>query len=80
MSKLIYDCLYYLSLAYLLVAGVIYVITLAIIFLDKKKRFFNNIAGSSPHRSVQIVTAFLSPLILAIGWIFLFPFTSGGKK
>ena len=80
MSKLIYDCLYYFSMAYLLVAGVIYAITLAVIFLDKKKRFFNNIAGLSPRRSVQIFAAFLSPLILAIGWIFLFPFTSGDEK
>ena len=66
MSKLIYDCLYYLSLAYLLVAGVIYVITLAIIFLDKKKRFFNSFAELYPHRSDQIVAAFLSPLIFAL--------------
>ena len=80
MSKLIYDCLYYFSLAYLLIAGVIYVITMLIILLDKKKRYFNDIAGLSRHRSVQIFAAFLSPLILAIGWIFLFPFTSGGKK
>ena len=80
MSKLIYDCLYYFSLAYLLIAGVIYVITMLIILLDKKKRYFNDIAGLSRHRSVQIFAGILSPLILAIGWIFLFPFTSGGKK
>ena len=80
MSKLIYDCLYYFSLAYLLIAGVVYVIILLAIFLDKKKRYFNNIAGLSHRRSVQIFTALLSPLILAIGWIFLFPFTSGDEK
>lgn len=80
MSKLIYDCLYYFSLAYLLIAGVIYVITMLIILLDKEKRYFNSIAGLSRHRAVQIFAGLLSPLILAIGWIFLFPFTSGGKK
>ena len=80
MSKLIYDCLYYFSLAYLLIAGVIYVITLLIILLDKEKRYFNSISGLSRHRSVQIFAGLLSPLILALGWIFLFPFTSGGKK
>ena len=80
MEKLIFNVLYYFSMAYLIIAGVIYVVTLLIIFLDKKKRYFNNIAGLSHRRSVQIFTAFLSPLILAIGWIFLFPFTSGDEK
>ena len=80
MSKLIYSCLYYFSLAYLLIAGVVYVITLLAIFLDRKKRFFNNITELSPHRSVQIFTGLISPLILALGWIFLFPFTSGDEK
>ena len=80
MSQLIFDCLYYFSLAYLLIAGVIYVITMLIILLDKEKRYFNSIAGLSRRRSVQIFAGLLSPLILALGWIFLFPFTSGGKK
>ena len=80
MSKLIFDCLYYFSLAYLLIAGVIYVITVLIILLDKQKRYFNSIAGLSSNRAIQIFAGLLPPLILAIGWIFLFPFTSGGKK
>ena len=73
---LVFNFLYYFAVVYLTIAGIIYLITVLIILLDKKKRFFNEISGMSQHRSVQILAAITSPMILAIGWIFLFPFTS----
>ncbi len=71
--------LYYLSLSYLLIAGIVYVITLLIIFLDKKKRFFNEVVSFSSNRAVQMITAFISPVIFALGWVFLFPFACNRK-
>lgn len=71
--------LYYLSLSYLLIAGIVYVITLLIIFLDREKRFFNNVAAISSNRAVQMITAFLTPVIFALGWVFLFPFACNRK-
>lgn len=72
--------LYYLSLSYLAIAGIVYVITLLIIFLDKKKRFFQNIASLSSNYAVQMITAFLTPLVFALGWVFLFPFACNRKS
>lgn len=75
----IFNCLYFLALSYLIIAAVIYVITVLIIFLDKKKRYFNSISEMSSSRPVQIITAMITPLIMALGWVFLFPFRSEKK-
>ena len=72
--------LYYLSLSYLAIAGIVYVITLLVIFLDKKKRFFQHVASLSSNYAVQMITAFMTPLIFALGWVFLFPFVSSKKS
>ena len=80
----VFHFLYYCSVAYLSIAAVIYVITMLAILLDKEKRFFNEVAGMSRLRGVQIFTAIVSPIILALGWVFLFPFKAiisrWGKK
>ena len=75
----VFNFLYYFALVYLGIAGVIYLITMLIILLDKKKTYFNHLAGMSSRRWLQILVGILSPIILAVGWIFLFPFTSGKK-
>ena len=72
----VYDLLFYFASAYLIIAGIVYIVTLLIIFLDKQKRFFDHVARLSSNRSVQIITAILTPAVFALGWIFLFPFTS----
>ena len=66
--------LYYLSLSYLDIAGSVYIVTLLVIFLDKKKRFFDNVASLTSNHAVQMITAILTPLVFALGWVFLFPF------
>lgn len=73
----VFNFLYYFALVYLGIAGVIYLITMLIILLDKKKSYFNHLAAMSFPRWVRILIGILSPIILAVGWIFLFPFTSG---
>lgn len=78
-SRFIYEFLYYFSLAYLGIAGFIYVITMLIIFLDKKKTYFNAIAGMTNRKFTQIFAAIISPMILALGWPFLFPFINHNK-
>ena len=73
----VFNFLYYFALVYLGIAGVIYLITMLIILLDKKKSYFNHLAAMSSPRWVRILVGIGSPIILAVGWIFLFPFTSG---
>ena len=60
---------------YLIIAAVIYVIVMLVIFLDKKKKFFNEVAEMSSLRSVQIFAAIVSPIVIALGWIFLIPYS-----
>ena len=71
--------LYYLSLSYLVIAAIVYIITLLVIFLDKEKRFFGHVASLSSNRAVQMFTAFLTPAVFALGWLFLFPFACNRK-
>ena len=79
MSHSIYNFLYYFSLVYLAIAGLVYVITVLIILFDKKNIFFKEIASRTNRRPVQIFAVFTAPLIFALGWIFLFPFVSSRK-
>ena len=72
--------LYYLSLSYLVIAGIVYIVTLLIIFLDKKKSFFRHVASLSSNYAVQMIAAFLTPLVFALGWVFLFPFACNRKS
>ena len=76
---LVFNFLYYFAVVYLAIAGIIYLITMLIILLDKKKTYFNHLEGLSSRRWLRILVGISSPIILAIGWIFLFPFTSGKK-
>ena len=66
----VYSFLYYFSLGYLIIAAIAYVILMLLIFLDKKKKFFNAITTQTSSRSVQIFSAIVSPMVMALGWIF----------
>ena len=49
----VYSFLYYFSLGYLIIAAIAYVILMLMIFLDKKKKFFNAITTQTSRRLLR---------------------------
>ena len=64
---------YYCSLAYMVVAGVIYLASLLLVLTNREKCFSTRI-GKKPARKYRVAMAVLVPLVFALGWGFLIPF------
>ena len=65
---------YYCSLGYVAVAGIIYLASLLVILTDGEKCFFNRIGKKPAARKYRVAMAVLAPLVFALGWGFLIPF------
>ena len=65
---------YYCSLGYVAVAGIIYLASLLLILTDGEKSFFNRIGKKPAERKYRVAMAVLAPLVFALGWGFLIPF------
>ena len=71
---------YYCSLGYVAVAGIIYLASLLLILTDGEKSFFNRIGKKPAERKYRVAMAVLAPLVFALGWGFLIPFNSMKPK
>ncbi|MBE6374417.1 MAG: hypothetical protein E7055_20430 [Lentisphaerae bacterium] len=71
---------YYCSLGYVAVAGIIYLASLLLILTDGEKSFFNRIGKKPAARKYRVAMAVLAPLVFALGWGFLIPFSSMRPK
>ena len=65
---------YYGSLAYVAVAGIIYLASLLLVLTDGKRCFFNRIGKKPVQRKYRLAMVVLVPLVFALGWGFLIPF------
>ena len=65
---------YYCSLGYVAVAGIIYLASLVMILSDGKRCFFNRIGKKPALRKYRVAMVVLVPLVFALGWGFLIPF------
>ena len=65
---------YYCSLGYVTVAGVIYLASLLLVLTDGEKSFFNRIGKKTAARKYRVAMTVLVPLVFALGWGFLIPF------
>ena len=65
---------YYCSLAYVSVAGVIYLASLLLVLTDGERIFFNRIEKTPAARKYRAAMVILVPLVFALGWGFLIPF------
>ena len=66
---------YYCSLAYMTVAGIIYLASLLLVLTNGEKCFFNRIGKKTDSRKYRVAMAVLVPLVFALGWGFLIPFS-----
>ena len=66
---------YYCSLAYVLVAGIIYLATLLLVLTSGKRCFFNRFEKKPAQRKYRLAVVILVPLVFSLGWGFLIPFT-----
>ena len=64
---------YYCSLGYVAVAGIIYLASL-LVLTNGEKCFFNRIEKKTAARKYRVAMAVLVPLVFALGWGFLIPF------
>ena len=71
---------YYCSLAYAAVAGIIYLASLLLVLTDGEKCFFNRIGKKPAARKYRVAMAVLVPLVFALGWGFLIPFNGMGPN
>ena len=65
---------YYCSLGYVTVAGVIYLASLLLVLTNGEKCFFNRIEKKPASLKCRVAMAILVPLVFALGWGFLIPF------
>ncbi|MBR4664590.1 MAG: hypothetical protein IKO93_12020 [Lentisphaeria bacterium] len=65
---------YYCSLAYAAVAGIIYLVSLLQVLTNGEKCFFSRIGKKPAARKYRVAMAILVPLVFALGWGFLIPF------
>ena len=70
---------YYCSLGYVAVAGIIYLASLLLVLTNGEKYYFNRI-GKKNARKYRVALAVLAPLVFALGWGFLIPFNSMKPK
>ena len=80
MSHIVAVSVYYCSLVYMIIAGIIYLASLLFILSGKGKEFFNRLENNPAMRKQHVLMVILVPLIFALGWGFLFPFTNNKYK
>ena len=78
--RLVAVSVYYCSLAYMIIAGIIYLASMLFILSGRGKVFFNSFGKNPAMRRYHIIMVILVPLIFALGWVFLFPFTNNKYK
>ncbi len=57
------------------VAGIIYLASLPLVLTDGESRFFYRIGKKTAVRKYRVAMAVLVPLVFALGWGFLIPFS-----
>ena len=65
---------YYCSLAYVAIAGIIYLVSLLLVLTNGEKCFFNRIGKKTDARAYRVAMTVLVPLVFALGWGILIPF------
>ena len=64
----------YCSLAYVFVAGIIYLASLVMILTGRNRCFSNRTGKKTAAREYRLAMVVLVPLVFALGWGFLIPF------
>ena len=80
MFHLVAISVYYCSLGYVAVAGIIYLASLLLVLTDGEKCFFNRIGKKPAARKYRVAMAVLAPLVFALGWGFLIPLNVMGPN
>ncbi len=80
MSHTVAVSVYYCSLVYMIIAGIIYLASMLFILSGKGKGFFNSLEKNPAMRKYHVIVVILVPLIFALGWVFLLPFTNNRYK
>lgn len=75
MFHIVAIAVYYCSLGYVAVAGIIYLTSLLLVLTDGEKFFSNRIGKKTATRKYRVAMAVLGPLVFALGWGFLIPFS-----
>ena len=80
MSHIVAVSVYYCSLFYMIIAGIIYLTSMLFILSGRGKDFFNSLEKKPAMRKYHFLVVIIVPLIFALGWVFLLPFTNNRYK